>query len=163
MRLSLAHALITLASVPAAGTPYISPAEIDRAVASFTGAMIGQPGGARQPADPRLRLAACAVPLALEWHSPARTSVRVECSGPVAWRIHIAIAPAAADSGSAQAIKRGDHVMIVLRGRGFAVQHPGEAVEAGSVGDWIFVRTARRAEPLRAKIERPGLVIVPVD
>ena len=29
--------------------------------------------------------------------------------------------------------------------------------EGGAVGDWIFVRTARKAEPLRARIERPKL------
>ena len=49
----------------------------------------------------------------------------------------------------------------MVRGRGFSVQQPGEAMEGGAVGDWIFVRTARKAEPLRARIERPGLAVIP--
>jgi len=62
---------------------------------------------------------------------------------------------------SAPAIKRGDALTIMVRGRGFSVQQAGEAMEDGAVGDWIFVRTARKAEPLRARIERPGLAVIP--
>ena len=40
---------------------------------------------------------------------------------------------------------------------------PQQAVEGGAVGDWIFVRTARKAEPLRARIERPGLAVIPAS
>lgn len=151
------------APAPAAASPTIGPAEIDRAVMGFTGAAIGTPGGARLPADPRLRLAACAGPLALDWHTPARSSVRVECPGPIPWRIFVAVAPLASAGPAAPAVKRGDHVIIAVRGRGFSVQQPGEAVEAGAVGDWIFVRTARKAEALRGRIERPGLVVIPAS
>ncbi|MFN3991066.1 MAG: flagella basal body P-ring formation protein FlgA [Erythrobacter sp.] len=166
MRCKRVSALVALAALafgpaPAAASPYTSPADIDRAVMGFTGAMPGTPGGARLPADPRLRLAACAAPLLLDWHTPARTSVRVECTGPAPWRIFVAVAPLASASAAAPAVKRGDNVMIAVRGRGFQVQQPGEAVEGGAVGDWIFVRTARKAEALRARIERPGLVVIP--
>ncbi|MGY6551087.1 MAG: flagella basal body P-ring formation protein FlgA [Erythrobacter sp.] len=130
---------------------------------AFTGAMIGEPGGARTPTDPRLRLAACGSPLITDWHNPARTSIRVECAGPAPWRIFVAIAPMAGAAASAPVIKRGDAVTIAVRGRGFSVQQPGEAMENGSVGEWIFVRTSRRAEPLRARIERPGLVAIPTS
>lgn len=160
---TLAPLLLALMAAPAAASPYTSPAEIDRAVIGFTGAMTGSPGGARLPADPRLRLAACAAPLALDWHTPARTSVRIECPGPTPWRIFVAVAPVTGASPAAAAVKRGDNVMIAVRGRGFSVQQPGEAVEGGQVGDWIFVRTARKAEALRARIERPGLVIIPAS
>jgi len=51
----------------------------------------------------------------------------------------------------------------MVRGRGFSVQQAGEAMDSGAVGDWIFVRTARKSEPLRARIERPGLAIVPAN
>jgi flagella basal body P-ring formation protein FlgA len=141
------------------------PAAIDRAVAQFTGAAIGAPGGARVASDPRLQLAACGGPLAVSWHTPARTAVAVECPGPTAWRIFVAIAPAqgpgAARAAAAPAVKRGDALTIMVRGRGFSVQQPGEAMEAGAVGEWIFVRTARKAEPIRARIERPGLAVIP--
>lgn len=140
------------------------PAAIDRAVAAFTGAAIGTPGGARMASDPRLQLAPCGGPLAVSWHTPARTAVAVECPGPTAWRVFVAIslAPGVAPaSRPAPAVKRGDAITIMVRGRGFTVQQPGEAMEAGAVGDWIEVRTARKAQALRARIERPGLAVVP--
>jgi len=140
------------------------PAAIDRAVAAFTGAAIGAPGGARMASDPRLQLAPCAAPFAVSWHTPARTAVAVECPGPTAWRVFVAITPApgaAATARPAPAVKRGDAITILVRGRGFSVQQPGEAMEAGAVGDWIEVRTARKAQGLRARIERPGLAVVP--
>lgn len=140
------------------------PGAIDRAVAAFTGAAIGTPGGARMASDPRLQLAPCGGPLAVSWHSPARTAVAVDCPGPTAWRVFVAITPAPGASPAravAPAIKRGEAIMIVVRGRGFSVQQPGEAMEAGAVGDWIEVRTSRKAQSLKARIERPGLAVIP--
>lgn len=145
-------------------SPVTDPAAIDRAVADFTGAAAGSPGGARGPSDPRLRLAGCGGPLAVSWHTAARTAVQVECPGPTAWRIFVAIAPrqgGAAPAIAAPAVKRGDAITILVRGRGFSVQQPGEALQAGAVGDWIEVRTSRKAEALRARIERPGLAVIP--
>jgi flagella basal body P-ring formation protein FlgA len=151
------------AQIRAAAT---DPVAIDRAVAEFTGAAIGTPGGARMASDPRLQLAPCGGPLAVSWHTPARTAVMVECPGPTSWRIFVAIAPAQGQNAAratAPAVKRGDAVTVVVRGRGFSVQKPGEAIEAGAVGDWITVRTGPKTEGLRARIERPGLVIIPAD
>ncbi len=161
--------LLPLCDAPAAAQTLAGvtdPAAIDRAVTDFTGAAIGAPGGARAPSDPRLRMAACGGALAVSWHTAARTAVQVECPGPTAWRIFVAIAPAqgagpAARTAAAPAIKRGDAIMLVVRGRGFSVQQPGEALQAGAVGDWIDVRTSRKSEALRARIERPGLAVIP--
>lgn len=157
--------LLPLCDGPAHAGGFTDPAAIDRAVVAFTGAGIGAPGGPRLPADPRLRLAACAAPLAVAWHGTARQSVRVECPGPQTWRIFVAVDNAAGASAAgtraAPAIKRGDALTIMVRGRGFSVQQSGEAMENGAVGDWIFVRSARKAEPLRARIERPGLAVIP--
>jgi len=147
-------------------TGYTDPAAIDQAVSAFTGAGIGQPGGPRRATDRRLRLAPCAAPLAVGWHGPAQTAVRVECGGPQSWRIFVAVgAPAAAQAAKAAApvIKRGDALTIMVRGRGFSVQQSGEAMEPGAVGDWILVRTARKGEPLRARIERAGLAVIPAN
>lgn len=143
--------------------PLTAPAVIDAAVAEFTAAAIGAPGGARMAADPRLALAACDGPLMVRWHTPARSAVQVECAAPTSWRIFVATMPqpGGTGSGSAPAIKRGDAVTLVVRGRGFSVQKPGEAMETGRVGDWIFVRTGAKSESLRARIERPGLVVIP--
>jgi len=154
--------LLPLCDPQARAEGLTDPAAIDLAVFEFTGAAIGQPGGARMAADRRLQLAACPMPFVVSWHSPAKNAVQVECAGPSNWRIFVVInAPAAAAKPDAPAIRRGDALTILVRGRGFSVQQQGEAMESGAVGDWIFVRTARKAEALRARIERPGLAVIP--
>jgi flagella basal body P-ring formation protein FlgA len=147
------------------------PADIDRAVAEFTGAQIGEVGGARLPADRRLRLAACAEPLDVGWHGRTQGTVAVECKGPQSWRIFIATRPAQSASGAATgpAVMRGDPITVMVRGRGFTIQQSGEAMESGTVGEWIAVRTdarpgarsGTRGEAIRARIERPGLAVIP--
>jgi len=146
------------------GDAMIDPSEIDRAVSGFTGAAIGEVGGARAPADRRLRLSACAKPLQTSWHGRLKSTVKVECAGPTGWRIFVATRPApqAQKPALGPLIKRGDPITVMVRGRGFSVQQSGEAMENGRVGDWIGIRTSRRGEPVRARIERPGLAIIPV-
>ncbi len=156
-------------------TALLNPAEIDRAVTAFTGVGVGEIGGARAPADRRLRLAACAQPLSTSWHGTTGNAVRVECTrtineqGP--WKIFVATRPAARAMvpspasrpvPAAPIVKRGDPITVIVRGRGFSVQQSGEAVDNGHIGDWIGVRTARQTDPVRARIERPGLAIIPV-
>lgn len=162
--------LLPLCDPAAQASGVTDPAAIDRAVAAFTGAGTGQPGGARLAADRRLQLPACTAPLMVTWHGAARNTVQVACAGPASWRIFVAIGAAGDASGKASggqaaapAVKRGDALTIAVRGRGFSVQQAGEAMESGAVGDWIFVRTARKAEPLRARIERPGLATIPAN
>ena len=64
------------------------------------------------------------------------------------------------------AVARGEGVTIAIEGEGFAVSQPGEALEPGAVGDWIRVRTVKdgspKGEPMRAKVQRPGLVSLPL-
>lgn len=137
-------------------------AQIDRLVEGFTGQPVGTTGGARAPVDRRLRLAACAAPLALDWYGTPGKTVAVSCEGAGGWRIYVNIlAPTQAAKSSAPVIARGETVTIAVRGRGFTVQRQGEAMEAGAEGDWIKVRTAPDAPPVRARIERPGLVVIP--
>lgn len=159
--------LLPLCDPAAKASGATDPAMIDRAVAAFTGAAIGAPGGQRAPSDPRLQLAPCGGALAVSWYSPARTAVQVECPGPTSWRIFVAVAPAtgsdAAGQRAAPAVKRGDAITVMVRGRGFSVQQPAEAMENGAVGDWINVRTSRKADTLRARVERPGLAVIPAD
>ncbi|TRD12701.1 hypothetical protein FGU71_03935 [Erythrobacter insulae] len=150
---------IGAASGTAAG--FTDPQEIDRAVSSFTGAQIGEIGGARGPADRRLKLADCTAPLTARWHGQRESTVRVDCPDAGGWHVFIATKSAPAIEAKARMVKRGDPLTVVVRGRGFTVQRTGEAMENGSVGDWIGVRTALKASPVRARIERPGLVIIP--
>lgn len=176
MAISLAIPSTAALATEAAGPIILDPIEIDQAVAAFTGAGVGETGGARAAADRRLRLAACAQPLALSWYGTTRSAVKVECgqtlSGVSPWRIFVATRPTSQSVSSASTyalpapvkptIKRGDPVTIVVRGRGFTVQQAGEAMENGSIGDWIGVRTSRQADLVRARIERPGLAVIPI-
>lgn len=161
-------AVMALLSLPmtAAAQTFADPQAVDAAVAAFTGAMPGEPGGAQRPVDRRLRLAACRQALAVEWHGPAalprRDTVQVRCPDAGGWRIFVPLLTGAGTRSDLPAVGRGEAVTISVIGTGFAVSQPGEALEAGPVGAWIKVRVAGKNEPLRAQVVRPGLVSVPV-
>ena len=154
----IALPLVLCATTPALAGPFVAPAEIDTAVVRFTGMPTGSPGGAAQGVDPRLRLATCNAPRALGWDGARRDAVLVQCPDSPGWRIFVPVLVTQA-VGQAPAILRGEAVTIVLSGEGFTVTQPGEALEGGAVGAWIRVKSASSAaDPLRARIVRPGLV-----
>ena len=129
-------------------------AAIDTAVAAFAGAPA-------QPVDRRLRLAACPAPLALARHGARQESVRVECPVAGGWRLFVPMVAAQgmAAEAAAPVVTRGDAISITVSGSGFAVSQPGEALESGAAGAWIRVRTLNpKAQPLRARVIRPGVV-----
>lgn len=139
---------------------------IDAAVAVFTGAGIGVPGGANLPVDRRMRLAPCRSPLALSWYGARQDNVLVQCPDAGGWRLFVAVSGITRQGVAAPtppAVARGEAVTIAVSGEGFSVSQSGEAMEAGPVGAWIRVRTSARATPIRAQILRPGLVVVPID
>lgn len=138
-------------------------ASIDTAVAAFTGAGIGQPGGATLPVDRRLRLAPCRAPLATSWYGNRQDSVMVQCPDAGGWRLFVAVGGNVRQDAAAPAVARGEAVTIAVEGDGFSVSQAGEAMDAGQVGGWIRVRTSAKAVPIRARIDRPGLVVIPVD
>jgi len=157
-----AAALSAASGAVAAG--FADPAAIDVEVAQFTGAQIGEPGGARLPVDRRLKLADCAEPHDLEWYGKTRETVLVRCPVPGGWRIFV---PLQAEKQLAQVaakpaepvVMRGESVMIAVHGQGFTLSRQGEAMEGGAVGEWIRVRPAgKRTDPIRARIIRPGVV-----
>lgn len=161
---SLIAAALLCATVPANAVAPMDPAAIDRAVMEFTGAAIGQPGGARLPVDRRMRLNACGVPLQLEWYGKNRDSVQVQCPD-AGWRIFVAVAqvPQAEEPGTGEiVVSRGETVAIVVEGGGFSLTRQAVALEEGAIGSWIKVRPAqdRKAEPVRAQVVRPGQVTV---
>ncbi len=154
---------LLIAAVPAAAfaASFADLAAIDRDVASFTGAAIGQPGGAALPVDRRLRLAPCSVPLILDWHTPRHETVRVQCPDAGGWRLFVPLRQSDV-ANAAPAITRGEAVTIEIAGDGFSVALPGEALDPGAIGAWIRVRTiGAKAQPMRAQIIRPGLVGIP--
>jgi len=158
------------ASISASSAFAASPMDlsiIDRAVADFTGAEIGQSGGARLPVDRRLRLSNCQSPLDLKWYGRDQGSVQVSC--PTAgWRIYVAVDGGASRVGpvgrienaaSEPIIKRGESVSILVRGKGFTLTRQGSAVEDGAIGQWIKIKAVGdKSKTLRAIVLRPGRV-----
>ncbi|AXB75665.1 flagella basal body P-ring formation protein FlgA [Novosphingobium sp. P6W] len=143
---------------------------IDRQIASFTGAPAGETGGAATPVDRRLRLQPCHSGVAMSWRTQAQDSVVVQCGDPSGWRLFVPVRSTEAGQGGPAAISRGDAIAIAVSGDGFTVSQPGEAMESGPVGGWIRVRPlagpgaslAVRNQMMRARVERPGLVSVPM-
>jgi flagellar basal body P-ring formation protein FlgA len=160
MRTKLAVAALALlgTAAPALAAGFADPAAIDRAVAAFTGAPIGTPGGARTPVDRRLRLAPCGASLALEWYGRARDTVLVRCPEQGGWRLFVPLAAGGAQQSGPDVVSRGEMVTITVRGSGFTLSRQGEALEAGAIGEWIRVKPANKGEPLRAQVVRPGVV-----
>lgn len=165
----MSFTLAIFAAAAAAGG-YADLETIDREVAGFTGAQIGQSGGAMTPVDRRLRLAPCGSPLALAWRTQNHESVVVQCGDPGSWRLFVPVKRDMQGAGQgmagAPAINRGDGISIAVNGDGFSVAQPGEAMESGAVGSWIRVRPINakpNAEAMRAQVVRPGLVALPLD
>lgn len=139
--------------------PLTDLAALDRAVEQFTGAAIGQPGGANQLVDRRLHLARCDAPPALSWYGTGRDTVLIRCPDAGSWRIFVPLTVAPSSATAQPAVLRGEAVTIAVEGDGFSVAQAGEALDAGAVGSWIRVRGANStAQPFRARIVRPGLV-----
>lgn len=169
MRMTLLAATAAAFSIGSAAlaADFADPAVIDRAVVEFTGAAIGAPGGPRLPVDRRLRLNPCDTSLALEWYGRGRETVLVRCPVAGGWRLFVPVEGngagpvAAAVSDAPAAVARGETVSIAIGGQGFTLSRQGQALEGGAVGDWIRVRPAgagNRADPIRARIMRPGVV-----
>lgn len=156
-------------ALAAAATPFADLASIDRQVAQFTGAAVGQPGGAQAPVDRRLRLRGCATPLSLSWRTMRKETVEIQCLDGGGWRLFVPVIAVRQQAEQVQlpSINRGDAVTIAVTGAGFSVSRPGEATEAGKVGEWIRVRPVtgnrRSRETVSAKVIRPGLVAMPLN
>lgn len=161
--MSLASALLLAAAAPA-GAAFADLDAIDRQVAAFAGA-------ATTPVDRRLRLNRCGAPLAMSWRTARRDAVVVQCPDAGGWRLFVPVAVAAAGQAEPPVVNRGEMVTIAASGEGFTVSQSGEALESGAAGAWIRVRVARpgtaataaAAQPLRGRVVRPGLVVVPVE
>jgi flagellar basal body P-ring formation protein FlgA len=143
---------ITLAVLAAA--PFADLSAIDRAVTDFA-------GGAAMPVDRRLRLDPCASPLALSWRTPPRDTVVVECPDTGGWRLFVPTIGGSEGANAPITVNRGDSLTIAASGPGFSVSQPGEALESGPVGGWIRVRSGG-GQTMRAQVERPGMVSLPL-
>lgn len=162
---ALATLAVFTATAPAAAAPgaFADPAAIDSAIAAFTGQPIGVPGGAALPVDRRMRLARCGGPLALSWRGGGHDTVIVQCPDAGGWRLFVAVAANGRQEVAEAAIVKGDAVTIAVTGDGFTVSQPGEALDSGPVGAWVRVRTSAKADALRGRVVRPGLVELPAE
>lgn len=162
-RLPLAVMALLAATPAEAQAGYADLGAIDREVVAFTGAGVGSEGGATSPVDRRLRLASCGAPLALSWRTARHDTVLVQCPDAGSWRIFV---PVRAAGGGAIMVEKGEAVTIAVAGDGFSVSQPGEALDAGAVGEWVRVRAVKengfRSDAIRARIVRPGQVEVPL-
>lgn len=159
IRTVLALTALTAAG-PLLAQSYADLAAVDRAVAQFTRAPQGNPGGAALPVDRRLRLAPCRVPLSTAWYGSRQDTVEVSCPVAGGWKLYVPLTGGGnAAVAAAPIITRGDAVTITVSGQGFAVSQGGEALESGAAGAWIKVRGLGAGAPvLRAKVLRPGVV-----
>ena len=155
-------ALTPIAASNAQNQRWQSTSTIDQAVTNFTGAATGTTGGARSAVDRRLRLVLCRNPLAASWRNVRRDMVVVECPDRGGWRMFVPVLRERTVQASTAKppVKRGQAVTISVRGRGFAVSRPGEALEHGRIGEWIRVKPLSGNETLKARIVDPGLVEV---
>lgn len=167
MTRTLACCALAFATAPALaqGQP-ADPAALDLMVEQFTGVGLGQPGGAREPVDRRLRLRPCTGTPQADWHGAPGRTVVLSCPDRGGWRVYVNLVSdtrqADRTARAAPAIGRGDTVTLVVAGPGFAIRRQGEALQAGAVGEWIAVRTVAGGDPVRARIVQPGIAEIPL-
>lgn len=157
---SICAVLALAVAAPAAAQTFADPAALDRAVAEFTGAPMGAPGGASAAVDRRLRLASCPSAPQLSWYGTRHDTVAVQCPA-IGWRLFVPVSGGGGASDAAPAVTRGDAVTIELAGDGFSLSQSGEALDAGAVGTWIRVRSGN-GRAIRARVLRPGAVGIDV-
>lgn len=161
---ALAGMLLPVGASAAAQTPYYDTAELDHAVAGFLGQPAGSVGGAKSRLDPRLKLTHCTAPLEFGWHGTPGRTLALSCPDSGGWRIFVAVSgPSRSSLQAPQAVKRGEMISLLIRGRGFSLQGRALARDHGAVGDWIRVELPNSPAPLRARIERPGLASLPAQ
>lgn len=163
-KLGLAFLPLALAATPPVAAAFASPAVIDAAIASFLGAEAGTPGGAARPVDRRLKLAACAEALDVNWYGSAGTTLQVRCPSQ-GWRIFVATSGSDLNSarvgiGGETLVQKGETVSLSYEGSGFTLTRQGEALEQGARDQWIKVKPTGDGKPVRGKVVRPGSVSV---
>lgn len=146
-------------SLPARSSTFHPLDAIDRQIAAFTGADIGQPGGASLPVDRKLRLRPCAAMLDVSWHGPARQAVLVQCGDAGGWRVFVPVTAAPAAVQQRAVVKRRDSVRVESGGAGFTIARQGQALEDGAAGDWIRVQLTDTAAQARNQARNQGRII----
>lgn len=134
---------------------------LDRQVASYLGANVGDAGGAHAVIDPKLKLKRCAN--AVELSNTNRNAVLVSCPE-IGWRIFVPVRLGGhgSDQSSSVAaeplVQRNQPVTLVIRRSNFSISYGVIAQKSGGMGDYIPVRSDRKAKELMARISGAGEV-----
>jgi flagella basal body P-ring formation protein FlgA len=171
IRPMLAAALF-LAAAPAGAQGFQSTAQLDQAVAQFTGAAMGTEGGAQLPVDSRLKLTKCAMPQ-FGWLSDRQDAVVISCMAP-AWKVYVPVrravkvAPTAAAPTAVVAvakpepvIRRGDPIMVEAGAPGFSITRDGVAMGDAPVGGRLMVKVDPAKPPIQAVAMEAGRAALP--
>lgn len=117
------------------------------------------PGESVAAADRRLKLARCTEPLAIDAGMVGSVTVRCNALG---WRIRLPIAGASATSVKEAAaevlIHRGQQVELVFKGEGYELSTSGTAMEDGSAGKSIRVKTLTGNTPIHGTVVSSAIV-----
>ena len=144
-----------------AGAPFEDTTLLDRQVASYLGAGVGDAGGAHAAIDPKLKLKRCGN--AVEVSETNRNAVQVSCPT-LGWRIFVPLRlgnnrGAQGSGGSTQPlIQRNQPVTLVIRRPNFSISYGVVAQESGALGEYIPVRSDRKSKELMARVSGAGVV-----
>jgi flagellar basal body P-ring formation protein FlgA len=128
---------------------------IDQAVEASLGQAFGAQGGAAYRVDPRLRLTRC--PSALAISTVGAAAVEVRCPD-IGWRLRVPVLATIPATSLAVVIKRGDTVKILLTGAGFEIATSGIALEDGTIGNGMRVKSLTDGSVFRATVVESGFV-----
>ncbi len=134
---------------------------LDRQVAGYLGAAIGDAGGPLATIDPKLKLKRC--PNAVEISETHRNAVQVSCAE-LGWRIFVPVRSGGLggqqSSGMAvePVVQRNQPVTLVIRRSNFSVSYSVIAQKSGALGDYIPVRSDRKSKELIARVSGAGEV-----
>lgn len=164
-RLLITAAAATLAATPALASGFHDLAAIDRQVAAFLGAGIGDPGGAQAPVNRQLRLVQCSQTPLLDWQGTDGQAVRVRCPDVDGWRLFVPVMASPRAAEEDPVVARRDLLRIEASGPGFRIARTGEALDAGHVGSLIRVRIddgTRAGRVISAEVVAAGRARVPL-
>jgi flagellar basal body P-ring formation protein FlgA len=147
MRILFAAALFSTSAPELAQSAFEDLDQLDNRVA----ATIADTGGGVSPIDRRLHLARCPVPATID--APTMGAVAVRCA-PLGWKIRVRIEGAAQQTDIR--IRRGDTVSLAVNGHGFQLRTTAVAVEDGTQGGIVHVKSSTGTVTLAARVTGIG-------
>lgn len=157
------HFILPIVSILSMGAaaPFEDTTLLDRQVASYLGAGVGDVGGAHASIDSKLKLKRCAN--AVEISETSRNALLVSCRD-LGWRIFVPIRLGSNGNSRSNSVsdeplvQRNQPVTLVIRRSNFSISYGVIAQKSGGMGEYIPVRSDRKAKELMARISGPGEV-----